>query len=208
MASVILVAAIAFAIGRRGAAPTSPGSEPPIAPRADEWIVEVDAEGPSEQVVASLLELRALRAAIVQIESELPQKIRAFGVQPLERTVLTLDGRPESLFEIERQSIAWTPGPVLKGHARFAMPSAVHVRLRELHSQIKKVGDFELINAPPSRPAGVLILSAPPQLAAHVGDRVVTIGGTPVLDLADVTGAAGELTVEHRERKTVAAKVP
>lgn len=203
---VIVIAALAFAIGRRGASTAGSGSQPSITPRADEWIVEVDAEGANEHMVASLLELRALRAAVIQIESELPQRIRAFGVQPLERTVLTLDGRPESLFEIQRQSISWTPGPVIKAHARFAMPSAVHVRLRELHSQIKKVGDFELINAPPSRPAGVMILSAPARLAAHVGDRVVTIGGTPVLDLADVTGAPGELTVEHRERKTVAAK--
>ncbi len=204
---VIVIAALAFAIGRRGASPGT-GSDPSIPPRADEWIVEVDAEGANEQTVASLLELRALRAAVIQIESELPQRIRAFGVQPLERTVLTLDGRPESLFEIQRQSISWTPGPVIKAHARFAMPSTVHVRLRELHSQIKKVGELELINAPPSRPAGVVILSAPARLAAHVGDRVVMIGGTPVLDLADVTGAPGELTVEHRERKTVAAKEP
>jgi hypothetical protein len=120
--------------------------------------------------------------------------------------VLTLDGSPQSRVEIQQQAIEWTRGGAgIKAHARYAMTAAVRTRLKTYYSTTRKLGAFELVNAPPSRAPGVMILAAPPALSAHVGDRVVSIAGTAIGDLIDVP-PTGELVVEHVERRSLAVK--
>jgi hypothetical protein len=207
---VVIGVALWVARKPRAADPPKTGSE--IAqPRPDDWTVEVEAEGADEAEITSNLQLRAMRAAIGQIESELPGTIRAQAVQPLQRSVLTLDGRPESRIEIQQRAIDWKRAPKLQARARYAMSGAVRSRLRNYFSETKTVSGLVVINAPPSRPPGVLVLTAPPTSNAVPGDRVVAIAGHTISDLADVQESAGqveilgEILIEHNERRALAA---
>ena len=209
VAFVIAVGALVWKVKTRTPAPPAGGGSAVAAPVSpDDWTIEVEGTGATEAEVLAQLQLQALRAAVAKIESELPERIRGLGVQPLEPAVLALDSLPEARFQLEPRTVEWDRTHGLRAKARYAMTAATHTRLRTYFGESRQLGGLELVNAPPSRAPGVVVVGASGSGVVR-GDRVISIGGRRVRDLSEVSGEGAsslELVIEHREQHTIAVR--
>jgi hypothetical protein len=208
------IAAALLAWGLRGgAAPADPtlpaGSGRAVTWReGNRWIVEVPCEGRDAADTATRCHVRALHALIAEIEDELPPRIRALrgdrvATAPLAQLDAPLPGR----LALARTRLETTAGSH-KAVARFEVPVVELAGAVEHYATVKAAWGAELVNAPPSRPPGVLVLTAGKALA--VGDRLVSAGGLALESLDALTpellARELELIIEHQERRRLAVR--
>jgi hypothetical protein len=203
-------AAAAVAVGvtwklRARSGPTAP-PRPAVVVGPNDWTVELDEANvrAAPETLASLRG-RATQLAILDLEAGLPPAIKGLAA-PADAAGAGAGRCPVvdlGLEEVEtRSDTAATP----RTSARYRIPETVRATLRARYGEVRSVFGLELANAPPSQPRGVVVVGAPPGSTARAGDRVVSIGGRPVEDLASLppdTGRDVELVIEHVEQKTL-----
>jgi len=195
--------------GRPAPSPGQGGQQGPA------WVVEVSGTGPSE--VAALAEawLHAQALATAELEATLPERIRSLRGDPVEAVPGLLDRPGEMHVELEQIDAR----PVVRGGrvhvtVRYRMPEAARQRALGFYTRVESIWGLELVNAPPSRRAGVLVIAAPSG-PVSVGDRIVSAGGVALWDLDSLHQLGDlrlrsqlDLVIERQDRRTLEISNP
>jgi hypothetical protein len=192
---------------------TPPPSAGQSSPQGQAWVVEVSGTGPSELAALTEARLHALALATSEIEAGLPERIRSLRGDPLDAVLGVLDRPGEAQVELDQLDVkSVVQGGRVHVTARYQMAEAVRQRALGFYTQADSIGGLELVNAPPSRRAGVLVIAAPSG-PVSVGDRILSVGGVPLRSL-DSLHQLGELrlrpqldlVIERQERRTLEIK--
>jgi hypothetical protein len=92
--------------------------------------------------------------------------------------------------------------------ARYALTRADLERAVAFYNAERTIWGLQLVNAPPTRAPGVLVLAGPGSGHVVPGDRVVSADRIPIGSLDAVTPELRlkpqlELTIEHQEQRTL-----
>jgi hypothetical protein len=208
---VVIAAGVAWRVHARRADPAAPSLGPVMSWRDGQtWITEAPGDGATEVAALTDARLRALALAVAEIEAALPERIRALRLDSLEVAPSLQDRPPAARIELEPLGAATR---IVDGRfhvsARFQLTRPVRDRAVAFYAAAEAIWGLELINAPPSRRAGVLVVAAPFG-PISVGDRIVSVAGQPLpsLDAVHQLGELGarptlELVIEHQERHTL-----
>jgi hypothetical protein len=172
----------------------------------DTWRVDANGDGPDEAAAFAAARQAALRELLLEVERELPSTIRNLAPSAKDdAAVADFQGH-----DVARRLEMLATNTVHRQDGVHVTTSYKVSRTgidaaRAFYSEKRSAWGVELINAPPSRPRGVIVLEAGSGAVA-VGDRIVSAGGQPLLSLASLTPALMEnetlnLVVEHVERK-------
>jgi hypothetical protein len=174
------------------------------------WVTEVSGDGPSEIAALIDAQLRARAQAITEIEAALPGSIKPLCADPPEGGPSLMD-RPAAA-RIELEQIAASTRIIdsrVQVTVRYQLAKPARDQAVEFYGAVESIWGLELINAPPSRRAGVLVIAAPFG-PISAGDRIISVAGQPLpsLEALRQLGAlrsrpALELVVEHQERRTL-----
>jgi len=177
------------------------------------WMAETSGDGATELAALTDARLRALALAIADLEAALPARIRPLCEGSLEVAPSLLDRPADARLELEQVSAKLEPSAG-RSHAQVRYRIAPEARARALgfYSRLEAIWGLELANAPPSRRAGVLVVAAPPGPLTP-GDRIVSVAGHPLADLAGLRALRDlpaqptlDLVIDHQERRTLGIK--
>jgi serine/threonine protein kinase len=174
------------------------------------WVTEASGDGPSEIAALGDARLRALAQAITEIEAALPRRIKPLCADGLEVAPSLLDRPAAARIELEQLG-ASTRIIDSRAHVtvRYQMAKTARERALGFYARVESIWGLELINAPPSRRAGVLVIAAPFG-PISVGDRIISVAGQPLPSLEALhqlgelrSRPTLELVIEHEERRTL-----
>jgi len=169
------------------------------------WIAEVEADGTDEADAAMRCHVRAVGAAIAEIEAGLPPSIRALCADRVR-----LETEPPHISLARSRLVVTRRNAVVHASASYTVAVDQLARAISFYAAIKAIWGIELVNAPPSCGPGVLVLTAPSGPLA-VGDRIRSAGTHPLASLDSITAELGdraqlELVVDHQERRTMSVR--
>jgi serine/threonine protein kinase len=197
--------------GRRSAAPLPPAGQ--SWRNGPAWVVEASGAGTSELAALAEARLHALALVAAEIEAGLPERIQRLRGDSPEVAPSLLDRPAEARVELDQldaKSVA--QGGRVQVTARYQIAEAARQRALDFYTKVASIWGLELINAPPSRRAGVLVIAAPSG-PVSVGDRILSVGGLALRSL-DSLQQLGELrsrpqldlVIERQERHTLQIK--
>jgi|GEM_PF-3925016 len=177
-----------------------------------DWRVEVTGEGVDDSAALAAARRHALRMFLLEIETELPTEIRELASTAKDdAAVASFETHADARrLELVASSVV-RDGAHSKATTSYKVANAAIEQARAYYAVRKQAWGVELVNAPPSRPPGVLVLVAPPKSAVGAGDRIISAGGQPLSSLASITPELLsheqlELVVESIERKKLAVR--
>jgi len=205
-------AVVGWRVGaRRSAAPLAPAGQ--SWQNGPAWVVEASGVGTSELAALAEARLHALALAAAEIEAGLPDRIQRLRGDAPEVAPTLLDRPAEARVELDQiDAKSVEQGGHVQVTARYQMTGAARQRAVDFYSRGASIWGLELVNAPPSRRAGVLVIAAPSG-PVSVGDRIVSVGGLALRSL-DSLQQLGELrshpqldlVIERQERHTLQIK--
>ncbi|HEY4175812.1 MAG TPA: serine/threonine-protein kinase [Kofleriaceae bacterium] len=172
----------------------------------DTWRVDAKGEGPDEASAFAAARHAAMKELLLEVEHDLPSTIRELAPSSKDDAAISdfqshdVARRLEMLASSTDRRADGVHVTTSYKTARSGIEAA-----RAYYATVKMAWGVELINAPPSSPPGVLVLTAGSGAVAR-GDRIVSAGGQPLTSLASVTPEllaheTLDLVVEHVERK-------
>lgn len=194
--------------GRRSATPPVPTGQ--SWRNGPAWVVEVSGAGTTEPAALAEARLHALALATAEIEAGLPERIQRLRGDSPEVAPSLLDRPAEARAELDQiDAKSVTQGGRVQVTVHYQMAETARQRALEFYTKVASIWGLELINAPPSRRAGVLVVAAPSG-PVSAGDRILSVGGVALRGL-DSLQQLGELrarpqldlVIERQERHTL-----
>jgi serine/threonine protein kinase len=178
----------------------------------DDLRLEVIGDGVDDSAALAEARRQAMRIVLLEIEKELPTAIRELTASAKDAAAVANFEAHEDARRLELvTSSVVREGVRAKATTNYKFANAAIDRARTYYAARKEAWGVVLVNAPPSRAPGVLVLSAPANSPVAAGDRIVSAGGQPLESLASVTSDLLrhdqlELVVERTERKKLAVR--